>query len=299
VVTQEAVFRQFPGAVKATDGVVEVVMIPEGGRVISAGLVGGSGNLLWVNPGVGSPGLVSKDPSKWNNYGGDKTWAWPQSDWGKLFGYDWPPAIAFDQAAFVLSGIKTGIRADGPVSEKEGMRVVREVRLMGGGVLPDGRRFGRLRVSSRIEAVGVGNAHPVGVWHVTQLPWPTEVTIEGVKGGEGSGWEWMNDKTVWPGVSQRGETVVLPGGSGGGAKIGADGSQLVWKGPGGQEIRQRVVGANAGDLKPQEQLQVYRSENTGNPGDYIELEITSPRVEVRPGRPAELVVEWELIEPKK
>lgn len=285
VTTERTVFQEFEGAWRASDGRLEVVAIPEGGRVMVLRRVGeASGeNLLWVNPEIRGPVAKRGDAFFWANYGGDKTWPWSQGDWEKVFGVaGWPPPAAFDSARFRITPIARGLRLEGPVAVGQRMRVVREVTLMG-----DGRR---LRVLSRIEAVGMGHEHAIAAWTVTQLPWPDEVRVERV-----GAWEAMPpERREWPGAEVVGGDLVLPGSAGGSAKVGADGVALVYR-RGDVVVRQRVVSANAGRLEPMEQLQVFRTERTGGKGDYIELEVTGPRVSVRPGRPAELVVEWEVV----
>ena len=104
-------------AYKLTNGAVDAIVVPAIGRVMSFGKVGGP-NLLWNN----DPAQLSGDG--WKNYGGDKMWLSPQSDWKLFHGADnWPPEAVFDGDAWkpdVLSGgklqltsglSKTGIRA--------------------------------------------------------------------------------------------------------------------------------------------------------------------------------------------
>lgn len=305
VTTKPTQFLEFPGAWRMSNDAIELVAIPQGGRVIALyRRQGGSAgeNLLWVNPDLAGPvrGDGATDAS-WANYGGDKTWPWSQSDWNKVFEIPgWPPPREFDAAAFRITPIPRGLRLEGPVALEQRMRVVREV------TLPDDGP--RVRVFSRIEAIGMGHSHPVAAWTVTQLPWPDEVRVLGAGGSTapatptgggqmvGGRWQVMSgDGTPWPGMRVEGDDLVLPGVPGPSAKVGADGVGLLYR-RGGIELRQRVLSASAGRLEPAEQLQVFRTGRSleGRPGDYIELEVTGPRVAVAPGRPAELVVQWEV-----
>lgn len=90
-------------AFKLTDGRAEAIIVPQIGRVMRFGKVGGP-NLLW-NATDSSP-----KNSGWKNYGGDKTWLAPQSSWKQFHGSDnWPPDLAFDgtpHRAGVLTGGK-------------------------------------------------------------------------------------------------------------------------------------------------------------------------------------------------
>ncbi len=106
-------------AFKLTDGKTEAIIVPQIGRVMRFGKVGGP-NLLWN---------LSRDPSKdagWKNYGGDKTWLAPQSNWKQFHGSDnWPPDLAFDgtpHRAEVLTGGK--LKLTTPLSPT-GIRVSR------------------------------------------------------------------------------------------------------------------------------------------------------------------------------
>ncbi|MFN4241985.1 MAG: hypothetical protein ACK4PI_01980 [Tepidisphaerales bacterium] len=304
VTTEPGRFREFAGAYRVSNGVIELVAVPPGGRVIALYRLDGGAvgeNLLWVNPELSAMlSVASLEPHQWPNYGGDKTWPWSQSEWETVFGIaGWPPPREFDAAPFRITPIPRGLRLEGPVAAGQRMRVVREV------TLPDDGP--RVRVLSRIEAVGMGNPHPVAPWTVTQLPWPDEVRMVGAArpsgrpagaqaGGVVGRWQVMsNDGTLWPNLRVEGDDVVLPGTPGPSAKVGADGEALVYR-RGDVEFRQRVLSASPGRLEPAEQLQVFRTgrDEPGSPKDYIELEVTGPRVAVAPGRPAELVVEWEV-----
>ena len=105
-------------AYKLTDGKTQAVIVPDIGRVMSYGRVGGP-NLLWNL--AGSPGKEG-----WKNYGGDKTWLAPQSSWKAFHGKNsWPPDEAFDgkpHRAEVLSGGK--VRMVSPLSPT-GIRLTR------------------------------------------------------------------------------------------------------------------------------------------------------------------------------
>lgn len=105
-------------AYKLTDGRTEAIIVPEIGRVMSFGKVGGP-NLLW------NAAQAPKNAG-WKNFGGDKTWLAPQGSWKQFHGSDnWPPDPAFDgtpHRAEVLSGGK--LRLTTPLSVT-GIRLTR------------------------------------------------------------------------------------------------------------------------------------------------------------------------------
>ena len=101
-------------AYKLTNGAVDAIVVPSLGRVMSFGKIGGP-NLLWN----AEPSQIAK--TGWKNYGGDKTWLSPQTNW-KLFhgSSNWPPEAVLDGEAHqadVLTGGKlrltTGVSATG------------------------------------------------------------------------------------------------------------------------------------------------------------------------------------------
>jgi len=82
--------------IRLTNGEIEIVIAPErGGRLMHYSRPGES-NLLWtaadINSGLG-------DMWGWRNWGGEKTWLWPQDDWP---GDIWPPPADIEQAPWKL-----------------------------------------------------------------------------------------------------------------------------------------------------------------------------------------------------
>ena len=64
-------------AFRLSNGEAELVVVPAVSRILHYGLVGGP-NLLWQNASVAGrpPGAA-----QWTNYGGSKTWIWPEHEW--------------------------------------------------------------------------------------------------------------------------------------------------------------------------------------------------------------------------
>src|SRR4051794_19258518 len=143
-------YRGWPGCFRLTNGTVDVVVVPQVGRVMRYGPVGGP-NLLWENPA-----LAGRDPNPspaadvvWANFGGDKVWPWPQ-DWAGRTGRQWPPPPEADQAGYDVivlgdpgtAGPRTLRMTSAPLRGFD-VRVVREITLAPAGT--------ELTIDSRLE----------------------------------------------------------------------------------------------------------------------------------------------------
>ena len=140
-------------AYKLSNGAVDAIVVPAIGRVMSFGKTGGP-NLLWnAEPlQLGGKG--------WQNYGGDKVWLSPQSDWKKFHGADnWPPEPVLDGEplqADVLTGGK--LRLTTGVS-KTGIRLMRTM------YFDDNGEF-VIEQTARKES---GAPVKAGLWSITQV----------------------------------------------------------------------------------------------------------------------------------
>ncbi len=112
---------QFDGheAWRLSDGQSEAIIVPDYGRVMRFGRVGGI-NWLWNGP------KQNYNPGEWKNYGGDKTWPAPQNQWPAMSGKSWPPPPMWDGAKH-KAGVKGGkLWMISPLQKPLGARVVRE-----------------------------------------------------------------------------------------------------------------------------------------------------------------------------
>src|SRR5262245_60839367 len=84
-------YHGWRGAWRMTNGTVELILVPQIGRIMRYGFVGGP-NVLWENPAMHGKVVPPKAGDKeWANYGGDKLWPAPQDRWG------WPPDPYLDR----------------------------------------------------------------------------------------------------------------------------------------------------------------------------------------------------------
>ncbi len=176
-----------------SNGDVELVYVPQIGRVMRYGAVGGP-NVLWNNADLYGKTTDAANPGKeWINYGGDKLWPSPQSAWG------WPPDPLMDSGQQNVTVTPNNhLLVEGHSSFKHRIRFLREISLDSTGTKvtfkntmvnanrppvlpdpsdpkktipdPDRTRAEKLRVTW-------------GIWEVTQVDSPTEMRLPLHKGG--------------------------------------------------------------------------------------------------------------------
>lgn len=157
VKVETTTFGSWTEAVKVSNGTVEIVVVPQIGRVMFYGYTGKK-NFLWVNPNLGP-----SDQAKpgYDNFGGDKTWWAPQSAW------NWPPDAAFDGEPYTVELLKDGVRMVSKVGRLKPLRVTREIRLSDVGTL--------VKFKNVLE--NTGEKFQCAVWQVTQVNDPSEVRM--------------------------------------------------------------------------------------------------------------------------
>ncbi len=110
-----------------SNGVVEVVVVAAVSRVMQFRFVGEE-DVFWENSRLFGK-VADPHSEEWLNFGGDKVWPSPQSDWQKLTGRGWPPPAAFDSAPYEDRVEGNGIELVSPVDPHYGIRVRRRIAL--------------------------------------------------------------------------------------------------------------------------------------------------------------------------
>lgn len=149
-------------AYRLSDGKREAVFVSEINRVLRFGEVGGR-NWLWNN----SDTAFKK--GEWRNWGGDKTWLAPQSQWQLIYGRNWPPDEAIDGSAVAsVEVIAPGkLRTSTRISRYSGARVVREYSF---------DRDGSFVINQTVEKKRGGPLY-LSAWSVTQIVPPEGVFL--------------------------------------------------------------------------------------------------------------------------
>ena len=169
---QKQSYRGWPGwpswedALVMSNGLVEAVIVPSIGRVMQFRFVGEAG-VFWENAALaGKP--VNAASNDWGNFGGDKSWPAPQSEWPKITPRAWPPPVAFDSMPCTVKVIGNTVELTTPVDPHYGIRVVRTISL-------DARQP-VMNIKTAYEKVE-GDPRKVGIWVITQLPEPVMVYV--------------------------------------------------------------------------------------------------------------------------
>lgn len=120
-------YHDWPRAYVLSNGVVEIVIVPEVGRVMQFHFVD-EDPVFWENPALygKSPDPDSKE---WQNFGGDKSWPAPQAEWPKLIGREWPPPAAFDSKPVKAETHDGVVELMNPIEAAYGVRARRTISL--------------------------------------------------------------------------------------------------------------------------------------------------------------------------
>ncbi|BCM91750.1 hypothetical protein IAD21_03625 [Abditibacteriota bacterium] len=270
-------------AFRLTDGKSEAVIVPSLGRVMRYGKVGGP-NLLWNAP-------AKQDfKSGWKNYGGDKTWLSPQSDWGVLSDKTWPPDTSFDGSphqAEVITGGK--LKLVSGTSKTSGIRVERVMSF---------NAAGEFEIQQSAIKTS-GTPVRVGLWSVSQsVPAQAVFALTSPDSPYRNGYFHFDTKEKQqPAFVENGVFRLEPKSEGGGQKFGIDApvaalasvqDGVAWVQKSAKPDGQYPDGVEKHGFP----VEVYVN---GSPGAYyVELEMLGPLVNMVKGQKMTHTVRWSL-----
>jgi hypothetical protein len=155
-------YHGWANSILLSNGRVEAVIVPAIGRVMQFRFAGEEDGPFWENRAL--DGIKPEPGSKeWSNFGGDKTWPAPQSDWPKLTPRAWPPPVAFDSMPVRATVDGFRVKLISVVDPHYGIRAYREIDLALDRPV--------MTVTTTFEKVS-GQPFRVGVWVITQLKDP-------------------------------------------------------------------------------------------------------------------------------
>lgn len=273
-VTVETVeFRGWKGCAKLTNDSVELIVVPQIGRIMHFGFKG-KGNVLWVNES-----LIGVAPQKgYLNWGGDKVWWAPQAEW------KWPPDAGLDGSTYEMELTKTSVRLKSPVGKLHPLRLIREITLAPFG--PEARMTNALE--------NRGAAKYLSVWQVTQVNDPSEVVLPIASTGKmPSGFNVQIGEKLDPQFHVRKpDSLLLKRSPNKAFKFGAKGSGELTAKIGNTLFTSRSETVRRASYPDGDSAQeVFTSPD---PAKYVELEHLSPLIKMEPRQVAIQKVTWRL-----
>ena len=260
---------------------VEAIIVPAIGRIMQFRLLGGE-NTFWENSQI--YGKVPNTKSEeWDNFGGDKTWVAPQSEWEKMTTISWPPPATFDSVPLKIQVQKNELTLISEIDPFYGIRFYRKITLEPNKPI--------MKITTTFEKVK-GDSQQVSVWTITQLNEPVSVYAA------------IPQNSIFPqGYNQQSENLPANFKIDNGIlslnrdrnkahKIGSDASTLLWF---GETVAVRMD-------SPRIDKVIYPDNNSSaeiytnyDPKAYVELEFLSPLKTLQVGEKMDLTVTYTLI----
>jgi hypothetical protein len=155
-------YHGWTNSILVSNGRVEAVIVPAIGRVMQFRFAGEEDGPFWENSAMTGK---APDPAatEWGNFGGDKTWPAPQSEWPKTTPRAWPPPVAFDSMPVEAKEDGFVVTLVSAVDPHYGIRARREIRL-------DLDRP-MMTITTTYQKVS-GQSLRVSVWVITQVKDP-------------------------------------------------------------------------------------------------------------------------------
>ena len=281
VTVKTVMYNGWKGAVQMSNGTVEVVVVPQIGRIMRYGFAGGP-NVLWNNAALaGKTTDLASAGKDWNNYGGDKLWPAPQDRWG------WPPDRTLDSAPQTIQKLPNGhLLLTGQASKALGIQFRREIALEATGTA--------VTLTNTLVNTGTEDVD-WAIWEVAQIDDPVEARLSLNKQGHfPTGYRVWGDDPLQPEQFEQTETqLIMKRSPKTSAKVGADA-------PNGQ------LEALVGTVKftfsaPYEIGATYSDQGCAqqiytnpDPAKYMEMELLGPILPLKPKGTRKFVTHWSL-----
>lgn len=162
-------YHGWPESLLLSNGAVEAVVVPAIGRVMQFRFAGEETGAFWENRQLdGLVPCIDTEMDEWLNFGGDKTWPAPQSEWEDQAGQPWPPPSTFDSRPYHAMISENEVILTSDVDPNYGIKAVRQIRLIDG--------CPRLQIMTAFRKQD-GSPVKVAVWVITQLSEPESVFV--------------------------------------------------------------------------------------------------------------------------
>jgi hypothetical protein len=253
----------WPESLTLNNGRIEVVIVPEIGRIMQMRFSGEKDGPFWENRALDGRSPDSKS-SEWGNFGGDKAWPAPQADWAKMTGRAWPPPAAFDSMPVQVRREDNAVVLVSPVDPHYGIVVERRIELAAGEA--------EMTVTTTFHKRS-GDPVRVSVWIVTQLKDPEIMFMSLPRNSRfPEGYNKQSEKLP-ANLKVASGMVTCTRAREFSAKIGSDSSRLIWAGP--REILEIFSEHEDQGEFPDNgsSAEIYTNPD---PNAYIELELLGP-----------------------
>ncbi|MEJ7619104.1 MAG: DUF4380 domain-containing protein [Pyrinomonadaceae bacterium] len=275
-------YHGWKDALVISNGLIEAVIVPAVNRIMQFRRPGAAG-VFWEMAvlEVKAPAWVEE---KWMNFGGDKAWPAPQSDWPRIAKSAWPPPTGFDSMPAMASVSGHTIELVGAVDPHYGIRARRLITLA--------PRAAQMRVTTVFEKVS-GEAVKIGVWTITQLKDPERVYVPVKPGRPGHLEGYVNQsKDLPPDLRVADGFVSLSRSPTLRCKIGAFSPTLLWQGA--EELLKIDSELHPRGEYPDQgsSAEVYTNPD---PDAYVELEMLGPLSVLKIGQKSRLTTTYTLL----
>jgi hypothetical protein len=261
-------YHGWSGALRLTNDFAEVVVVPEIGRVMSFRLLDGA-NVFWEDCSLdGKRGDAGG--REWVNFGGDKTWPAPESEWRRQTGNkQWMPPPAFD--ALPAEGVArvSEVMLTSPVDPFYGIRTVRVIRLWGQ----------TMNITTTYEKVS-GEPVKAGIWTITQFKDPVMVAVPLPPRTIFTNGYFTFTEGPWPHLEKKGRHLEITRDPKLPRKMGCDARTMAWIGEKEICVVNAVLGGGTEFPDRGASAEVYTNPD---PKKYVELETLGPLALLNPG----------------
>jgi hypothetical protein len=265
-------YRGWKDSYRFSNGIIELIVVPRiSGRVMKYGFIGKE-NVLWENPQL--YGVPSDSQSKeWQNYGGYKLWPAPQKVWG------WPPDPLLDGGSCEAEVKDGGICLTGAKSDTSGIRFIRNIKMFQG--------------SSAVEIIQtMENTSDTdvewGIWDVTQVRPSGRILIPSPDSGKIWGQTGALKQSQWS--MKDGMMYLKHSGQTGKFFCMGDSGWMAYELAGTVYVKKFKPFPREKFPEGEANSEVYTTK------DYVEMEVISPSVKLKPGEKYSFTVYWYLFE---
>ena len=255
-------YHGWPDSYLLANDLVESVVVPAIGRVMQLRLKGEAEGVFWENRALDGQ-LNYPSSSEWINFGGDKSWPAPQSEWPTHQGRAWPPPVAFDALPAKAVATALGLTLTSPVDPGFGIQVTRSIEL--------DKASHVLRIRTEYHKLA-GAPLRVSVWTISQMRNPERVFVLLPEESKQKQPYLLLAESEPAELKVAGRLLSLRRSANVSSKIGSEAGSMVWVGP-KAAVR---IDAETGPGEYPDGGCVTEVYTNPDPLPYIELETLGP-----------------------